>query len=114
MFVHVKSPLFREKTTDVILNAKMIEGMDILKRNRNGKDCYQFMMFCSDMKGNEFYETLEGAQNRMAEVLQLCGETEERAKAIASDFFPEDKTQDRSKSDISDVIKRAILEAVAS
>jgi len=112
MFVHVKSPMFRNEVTDLVLKCSRIEGLDILKKFKKGEICFVFVMFCDGVKGSEIHPTLESAQNRMEEVLKLCGETEERAKEISSQFLPEDKIEKSNRVDLGNIISKAIFDSL--
>lgn len=113
MFLHVKSPLFREEVTDIIVKLSDIQSLDILKKNRQGKVCFVVLIITDDTKSSEIHETLESAQNRIAEIMQLCGETEERAKSIANDYLPEDRIERKGHSDLSHIISKAICESLS-
>lgn len=107
MFLHMKSPLFRDEITDILLSVHAIECIDIISKIRNDQKVYLFIACTSDAKATEAHPTLESAQNRMKEILIMMGHTEEDAKKISSEFIPEDRTKDCDKHE---KIKEALVQ----
>lgn len=114
MFIHIKSPLFRDKVTDILINSSMVEAIDIVKKIREGKTIWHLMVMTDATKASECHETLESAKERMSEILEICGHSKGSAKEISYSFVPEDlENKEKQKCDhVADIIKEVILKTM--